>query len=105
MNIQIILFCPHLLNCRSYCANGVFFGDWHRILILNENLRDFVRKNLKRTDRLLIDGEIIYNKYEMKDGKITTLASILASRIQKLQWNKRNERTTGTEITQATAEQ
>lgn len=55
----------------------------------------------------MIEGEIIYNKYELKDGNFTTIASILATRIQKL-WNRRNEpdteTTTKTETAQATAE-
>lgn len=93
----------------SYGANDTFYGDWHRILILNENLRDFVRKNLKRTDRLLINGEIIYNKLELKDGKFATIASVLATQIQKLESMKRGENktqtTTGAGETQATVEQ
>lgn len=79
-------------------------------MILNENLRDFVRKNLKRTDRLLINGEIIYNKYELKDGNFATIASILATQVQKLQTLKqRGENTTETTSeagkTQANVEQ
>lgn len=85
--------------CSSYGVDDSFYGDWHRILVLNETLRDFVRKNLKRTDRLLINGEIIYNKYELKDGNIATIASILATRIQKLQSLRRGENQTDTTTT------
>lgn len=63
----------------------VFFADWHRILILDENLRHFVRTSLKRTDHVLIYGEIIYKKHTLQDGNIRTLGSILARRIQRFE--------------------
>lgn len=60
-----------------------FYGDWHRVLIFDEDLRKFVRNNLKITDRLLINGEIFYHKIELKDGRAATQGNILPRRIEK----------------------
>lgn len=69
--------------------------------MLDETLREFVRNNLKITDRLLINGEIIYHKFELEDGNMVSFGNILPRRIQKLnQFKQENEQTT-----QATAEQ
>ena len=61
-----------------------FYGDWHRVLIFDENLREFVRNHLKITDRLLINGEIFYHKVDREDDGIARQGNILARRIQKL---------------------
>ncbi|XP_055305387.1 uncharacterized protein LOC129570041 [Sitodiplosis mosellana] len=62
-----------------------FHGDWHRVLIFDEHLREFVRNHLKITDRLLINGEIFYHKVDLEDGGVAKQGNILARRIQKLQ--------------------
>lgn len=61
-----------------------FYGDWHRVLIFDEDLREFVRSNLKLTDRLLINGEIFYHKIDLEGGRAAKQGNILAKRIEKL---------------------
>lgn len=82
----------------------IFFGDWHRILVLDDTLREFVRTNLKIADRVLVNGEIIYNKFELNDGNFVSIGNILARRIQKLHQFK-HEQPDSTQSTQATVEQ
>lgn len=79
------------MNFRSILKESFFYSDWHRILILDENLRDFVRNNLKLTDRLLIHGEILYNKVDLVDGGIAPQGNILPTRIQKLSSFKKSD--------------
>lgn len=90
-------------DLNTLISSDIFHGDWHRVLVLDENLRDFVRNNLKITDRLLIHGEIIYNKFELEDGNFVSIANILARRIQKLHQFKRES--DNAQSTQATVEQ
>lgn len=72
--------------------------------MLDETLREFVRTNLKITDRVLINGEIIYNKFELNDGNFVSIGLILARRLQKLHQFKQ-EQPNSTQSTQATVEQ
>lgn len=67
-----------------------FYSDWHRILILDENLRDFVRNNLKQTDQILIHGEILYSKVDLVNGGFSSHGNILPNRIQKLSTFKKD---------------
>lgn len=76
----------------NFSKTSTSYGDWHRILVLDNNLRDFVRNNLDVSDQLVIKGEIIYNKIHLENGNIASLSVVLAKRIQKtLQFPKHGE--------------
>lgn len=98
---KVFIFVYRLFS--TLLSTDIFRGDWHRILVLDENLRDFVRNNLKITDRLMVNGEIIYNKFELEDGNYISIANILARRIQKLHHFKQEP--DSTQPTQAPMEQ
>lgn len=48
-------------------------------------MREFVRKNLKRTSRILVHGEIIYNKVDLENGNLAYQGHVIPNRIQKLE--------------------
>ncbi|XP_031627950.1 uncharacterized protein LOC116343832 [Contarinia nasturtii] len=87
--------------------NKNFSNEWHRVLIFDDKLREFVRNNLKITDRLLINGEIFYNKVNLENGDLSLQGNILPNRIQKLQYFSRSDeiKPQNTEETEATAQQ
>lgn len=66
-----------------------FLGGWHRVLVFDDGLREFVRNNLKESDRILINGEISYNNKTLDNGKQISRGWIMASRIHKLAQNKK----------------
>lgn len=81
------------------------YGDWHRILVLDGSLRDYVRNNLKVSDRIVLNGEIIYHKIDLEDGNVATQSVILAKRIQKVIKFTKNDQVEPQTPTQTIAEQ
>lgn len=68
----------------NFSKTSKSYGDWHRILVLDNNLRDYVRNNLDVYDEIMIKGEIIYNKWHLENGNIASQSVVLAKRIQKM---------------------
>lgn len=73
----VSIFCSSIFN-------GNYSGNWHKIRISNENLRNYVRNNVNVSDRILIRGELSYQKFSSADGQVFYRGSIDAKSIQKL---------------------
>lgn len=79
------------MKFRSKLDTNIFEGEWHRVLVFDEQLREFVRNHLKIKNRLVINGEILYRKFNMEDGTIGIQANVLAKRIHIRQLWKEGE--------------
>lgn len=61
-----------------------FSSDWHSVRTFDENLRDYIKTNLKISDWVLINGRLSYRKENLND-KISFFRSYIeVKNIQKL---------------------
>lgn len=82
----------NLMHLRSSFNTTKYAGNWHRVVILDNGLREFVRKNVKEKDHMLINGEISYRKMTLKDGTLAKTGSIMAKRIQIIPLFRKSEK-------------
>jgi len=78
--------------CNCSLATTEIWGDkketqWHNIVFWNK-AAEFVAQWCKKGDKILVEGEIKYEKYTGKDGVEKTATKINAIRVEKLSWEK-----------------
>ncbi|CAH1786954.1 unnamed protein product [Owenia fusiformis] len=56
-------------------------ADWHNILIGKPNLRDYVAQNLRKGDRVMIQGRISYDSYTNQEDRRITTTQIVAENL------------------------
>lgn len=73
------------LFSRGYKAHGIITGEYHKIIVYDDLLRQYVKANLVKSDKVLIEGVIRYNFYENpSDGKKHQSGYILPKTIRKI---------------------
>lgn len=69
------------MPCR---LGSTFSSDWHSVRAFDENLREYIKTNLKISDWVLINGRLSYRKVDLND-KISFFRSYIeVKNIQKL---------------------
>jgi len=53
--------------------------EWHHITIFRQTTIDWIKKTLRKGDQVLIEGKLVYNKWEDKNGQKKCKAHILIS--------------------------
>ncbi len=66
-------------------ANGEFIEstDWHRIIAW-DTLAGYLQKNLKKGNKIIVQGKIRHRSYQDKDGNTKYLTEIIAKEVMKL---------------------
>lgn len=69
--------------------------EWHRICVKNATLADWVSKNVKKGDLLMLEGQLETRKYQDKQGRDSYTTEIVlrpySGELKKLIWDKKNE--------------
>lgn len=74
------------LFCRGYATHGIVATEYHKIIVNDDKLRQYVKTNLVQSDRVLIEGVIRYNLYKNpSDGKDHQSGFILPILIRKIE--------------------
>lgn len=61
--------------------------DYHKIVAWNK-LAEVTEKHIKKGSKILLNGKILNNQYEDKEGKTRTVCEIHANQIQILSWKE-----------------
>lgn len=67
----------------SSVFNENFTGSWHRVLLFDENLVEYVKNNVDKANRVLLRGSLTYQKFVTTNGQ-SYRGYIIGKNIQKL---------------------
>lgn len=74
----------HLFICRDAEGENSAATSFHRLFVYDEPLRLYIKNNLKKTDRVLVNGRIGHMTYTSADGKKMYSGFIVADEIHKV---------------------
>lgn len=69
------------MQCRW---GPTFSSDWHSVRAFDENIRNYIKTNLKISDWVLINGRLSYRKINLNDETSFKRSYIEVKNIQKL---------------------
>lgn len=74
--------------CRDTGSEGV---DFHRVMIQDPALREYIKNNLQKSDRIYLSGKIGHMATTLPDGKRLYSGFVKAENIHKIQRRTRSD--------------